>query len=40
MLRELRYLFGGENLGEATPDLSYADHARRGFLRGHANASR
>jgi len=32
MIVQLRYLFGGANLVEITPDLSYADYARRGFF--------
>ena len=32
MIVQLRYLFGGANLVEVTPGLSYADYARRGFF--------
>lgn len=32
MLVQLRYLFGGANLVEVTPGLSYAEYARRGFF--------
>jgi hypothetical protein len=32
MAVQLRYLFGGANLVEVTPGLSYADYARRGFF--------
>jgi hypothetical protein len=29
---QFRYLFGGETLVQVTPDLTYADYARRGFF--------
>lgn len=32
MAVQLRYLFGGANLVEVTPGLSYAEYARRGFF--------
>jgi len=32
MVVQLRYLFGGANLVEVTPGLTYADYARRGFF--------
>ena len=32
MAVQLRYLFGGANLVEVTPGLTYADYARRGFF--------
>lgn len=32
MAVQLRYLFGGADLVEVTPGLSYADYARRGFF--------
>jgi hypothetical protein len=32
MIVQLRYLFGGANLVEVTPGLSFADYARRGFF--------
>lgn len=32
MIVQLRYLFGGANLVEVTPGLSYAEYARRGFF--------
>jgi hypothetical protein len=32
MIVQLRYLFGGANLVEVTPGLTYAEYARRGFF--------
>src|SRR5688572_31274949 len=32
MAVQLRYLFGGADLVELTPGLSYAEYARRGFF--------
>lgn len=32
VLIQLRYLFGGASLVEVTPELGYADYARRGFF--------
>jgi hypothetical protein len=39
MIVQLRYLFGGADLVEVTPGLSYAEYARRGFFELVATAA-